>query len=151
MFERVTVVGRDIPQESGQKKDEIHVGMEGNGKNEDEAAACVELPSRLRAACDFLAGMLCCFKAVLLDDLTYSIDGFLASFLSIAAPIDQTMTHCSMNTGGASTFTFATHYYYLGSSGSHPRVNKPGSEERCRPKRSFSPSVSSLWPSEPYM
>ena len=48
MFERVTVVGRDIPQESGQKKDEIHVGMEGNGKNEEhEAAACVEFaPSR---------------------------------------------------------------------------------------------------------
>lgn len=107
MFERVTVVGRDIPQESGQKKDEIHVGMEGNGKNEDEAAACVELPSRLRAACDFLAGMLCCFKAVLLDDLTYSIDGFPASFLSIAA--DQTMTHCSMNTGGASTYLHLRH------------------------------------------
>ena len=86
MVERVTLFGRDIPQESSQKKDDIHVGMEGNGKNEDEAAACVELPShsRLRAACDFLAGMLlCCFKAVLLDDLTCSIDGFLASFLSI--------------------------------------------------------------------
>ena len=96
MLERVTVLGRGIPQESSQKKDEIHVGREGNGKNEDEAAACVELPSRLRAACDFLAGMLCCFKAVLLDDLTCSIDGFLASFLSIAAdrrPADQTMTH----------------------------------------------------------
>ena len=78
----MTVVGRDIPQESGQKKDEIHVGMEGNGKNEEhEAAACVELP--LRAACDFLAGMLCCFKAVLLDDLTCSIDGFLVISFSI--------------------------------------------------------------------
>ena len=54
MFERVTVLGRDIPQESSQKKDEIHVGMEGNGKNEDEAA-CVEFQH-----CDFFWPAACC-------------------------------------------------------------------------------------------